>query len=525
MLTTATLPVFENMAYLNFTDPDVKTSMEEAIRKAKEDAGKEYPMFINGNKVYTDQKLMSYNPGNREQVLGVFQKADVKAAQQAMDSALKAFEAWKNVSPAERAQHILQASALMKERRLELNAVMILEVGKNWIEADADTCEAIDFLEFYARQMLEYGQDQPLTPYEPEENHAHYIPLGVGVVIPPWNFPCAILAGMSAAAIVAGNTVILKPASDSPLIGYKVAEIFHDAGLPGGVLNFITGPGSLVGNFLVEHPKTRFISFTGSMDVGKGIYEKAGKVVPGQIWLKRAIIEMGGKDATIVDWEADMEAAVDGVVAGAYGFQGQKCSACSRAIVDEKIYDQFVEKLKARVERIRVGDVADYNNYYAMGPVINDGSFKKCMEYIEIGRKEGRLLTGGTGDDSKGCFVQPTVFTDIKPGSRLDQDEIFGPILAVIKARDYDHALDIANGTIYGLTGAVFSKNKDKLDRAVREFHVGNLYLNRKCTGALVDVHPFGGFNMSGTDSKAGGRDYLLLHLQMKSWTLKKGTV
>jgi len=524
-MTTATLPAFENETYFNFIDPEKREKMEEAINKVQESLGKEYPIFIDGKKVFTNKKFSSYNPSIKDQVIGIFQKADEKIAEQALNAALKAFETWKSVDFSKRAGYLLRASEIMKKRRYELDAVMVLEVGKNWIEADGDTCEAIDFLEFYARQMLEYGKEQPLTPYEPEDNRAFYIPLGAGVIIPPWNFPNAILAGMTSAAIVAGNTVVLKPSSDSPLIGYKIAEIFEEAGLPPGVLNFITGPGSVAGNYLVEHPKTRFISFTGSMEVGKGIYEKAGRVAAGQIWLKRSIIEMGGKDATIVDSEADIDSAVDGVAAGAYGYQGQKCSACSRAIVDEKIYDDFVEKLRAKVERIRVGNVSDYNNYYGMGPVINKNSFDKCNEYIEIGKREGKLLIGGSGDDSIGYFIQPTIFIDIQPGSRLEQEEIFGPILAVTKAKDYEHALEIANDTIYGLTGAVYTKNRKKIEKAVNEFHVGNLYINRKCTGALVDVHPFGGFNMSGTDAKAGSRDYLLLHMQMKSWTMKKGTL
>jgi 1-pyrroline-5-carboxylate dehydrogenase len=519
----AAFPTFRNMTYLDFSDPDVRTKMEEAIKMVREEGTKEYPILIDGEKIHTEKKLKTYNPCRKDEVLGTFQKADEKIAEKAMQSALRGFETWKNVDPQKRAKTLLRASEIMQERRYEMNATMVLEVGKNWLEADADTCEAIDFFEFYARQMIEHAKEVPTTPYPGEENHAFYIPLGVGIIIPPWNFPNAILAGMTSAAIVAGNSVILKPASESPLIGYKVAEILLEAGVPGDVLNFITGPGSVAGNYLVEHPKTRFISFTGSKEVGCGIYEKAGRVYPGQIWLKRCMVEMGGKDAAIVDSEADIDAAVEGVAVSAFGYQGQKCSACSRAIVDEKVYDEFVEKLKDRVLSIRVGDVTYPKNY--MGGVINKSAFDKCMEYIEIGNKDGKLLVGGKGDDSEGYFVEPTVFIDIPPKSRMEQEEIFGPVLAVIKARNYDHALEIANDTEFGLTGGVFSRNQEKLDRAIREFHVGNLYLNRKITGALVDVQPFGGFNMSGTDGKAGGRDYLLHHMQMKVWTMKEGTV
>jgi 1-pyrroline-5-carboxylate dehydrogenase len=451
--------------------------------------------------------------------LGVFQKGNIDIAEKTIQKSLETFETWKNVPAVERADFLFKTAEIFRQKRFELDAVMILEIGKNWIEADADFCEAVDFLEFYARQMLEYDGNRPLTPFEGEDNSAFYIPLGVGLVIPPWNFPCAILTGMTAAAVVTGNTVILKPASDTPLIAAKVMEAFQEAGLPDGVINFLTGPGGSIGDYLVEHPKTRFISFTGSMEVGKGIYEKAGKVFPGQIWLKRSVIEMGGKDAIIVDCDADVTSAAEGTVASAFGFQGQKCSACSRAIVDEKVYDEFVEKVAKLTAKLTVGDPADFANY--MGPVSSKSSYAKIMEYIEIGKTEGVLIAGGTGDDSEGYFVQPTVFKDIKAGSRMEQEEIFGPVLSIIKAKDYDDALKIANGTIYGLTGAVYSKDEAKLKRAVNEFHVGNLYINRKCTGALVDVHPFGGFNMSGTDSKAGGRDYLLLFMQMKSVSRK----
>lgn len=519
-MTVASLPTFKNCTYLNFSDPEIRKQMEEAIEKVKAEMGREHPIFIGSEEIIMDGKLKSYNPSHKDQVLGVFQKADIATAEKAMQTALAAFETWKHTPAEKRAEYLLKASEIMKKRRLELDAVMILEVGKNWLEADADLAEAIDFLEFYARQAMEYGKECPLTPYEPEDNRAHYIPLGVGIIIPPWNFPCAILTGMTAAAIVTGNTVVLKPSSDAPWIGAKVAEIFREAGLPPGVLNFVTGSGALIGDYLVEHPKTRFISFTGSMEVGKGIYEKAGKVVPGQVWLKRSVIEMGGKDCTVVDKVADIDSAVEGVAVGAFGFQGQKCSACSRAVVVESIYDEFLEKLKKRVEKITVGDPTDHANY--MGPVINKSSFNKTKEYIEIGKKEGKLLIGGESDDSEGWFINPTVFYDIDSQDRLGQEEIFAPVLAVIKAKDYDDAIRIANDTMYGLTGAVYTDSEERIQQAIRDFHVGNLYINRKCTGALVDVHPFGGFNMSGTDSKAGSRDYLLLFLQMKSFTRKK---
>jgi 1-pyrroline-5-carboxylate dehydrogenase len=347
-----------------------------------------------------------------------------------------------------------------------------------------------------------------------ERDSLMYIPLGVGAVIPPWNFPCAIMAGMTVASIVSGNTVILKPSSDSPTIAAKFVELLEEAGMPEGVVNFCPGAGASFGDAVVAHPKTRYIAFTGSREVGLHINKVAATQAPGQVWIKRAILEMGGKDAIIVDADADIDAAVEGVAQAAFGFQGQKCSACSRAIVDERIYDKFLEQLKARVEKIQVGDVTENA---AMGAVINEGSMKSILGYIEQGKKDGRIITGGERAPGEGYFIKPTVIADIPPKSKLEQEEIFGPVLAVIKARGFDQALEIANDTEFGLTGAVYTKSRDKIDRAIQEFHVGNLYINRKCTGAMVGAHPFGGFNMSGTDSKSGGPDYLYLFTQAKS--------
>jgi 1-pyrroline-5-carboxylate dehydrogenase len=347
-----------------------------------------------------------------------------------------------------------------------------------------------------------------------ERDYLWYIPLGVGIIIPPWNFPAAIMGGMTTAALVAGNTVILKPSSDSPTIAAKFFEVLEEAGMPPGVVNFCPGAGATFGDALVAHPKTRFIAFTGSKEVGLRINHVAAQTAPGQIWIKRTVLEMGGKDAIIVDADADIHAAVEGVAVSAFGFQGQKCSACSRLILDEKIYDSFLEKLVARVKKITVGDPTENPG---MGPVINEGSMKSILGYIEDGKKDGRLLTGGKRLPGEGYYLEPTVFADIAPKSKLEQEEIFGPVLAVIKSRNFDHALEIANDTEFGLTGAIYTTSEEKIARGMREFHVGNLYINRKCTGAIVGAHPFGGFNMSGTDSKAGGPDYLLLFTQAKS--------
>lgn len=510
------LPKFKNEPLVDFSRAANRKKQAAALAKARAGLGKEYPILIGSEEIIVDEKFMSYNPSSSKEVVGVFQKGNSDLANKAMDVARAAFEKWRTVSPQKRADYLFRVAKLMRKKRFDLNALEILEVGKTWPEADADVAEAIDFLEFYGREMLRYGVDQPVVKNPGEHSKLVYIPLGVGVVIPPWNFPLAILAGMTSAAIVTGNTVVLKPSSDSPRIGWAFVELMQEAGLPAGVLNFVSGPGGAVGDTLVHHPMTRFISFTGSKEVGIHIYEAAAKVQPGQIWLKRVVAEMGGKDSIIVDETADFKAAVSGVVASAFGFQGQKCSACSRAIVVDKVYDRFVEALAAAVEPLTVGNAEDPANY--MGPVVNERSQQSILAYIQKAVSEGgRIVAGGTAAGEGGYFVRPTVIADVDPRATIAQEEIFGPVLAVIRANDFDHAMQIANNTEFGLTGAVFTKNPKRLQRAEQEFFVGNLYLNRKCTGALVGVHPFGGFNMSGTDSKAGGRDYLLLFLQAKS--------
>lgn len=506
---------FKNEEYLQFGDKDIANKQRKALDKVRSRFGLEYPNYIGGKEVFSIGKTTSLNPANIDENIGIFQKSGKDQAEQAMQAALTAFETWKNVPVKKRAEYLFKAANVIRKRRLEINAWMISEVGKNYLESDADTCEAIDFLEFYGREALRYGGKQPITKLKGERNRLTYIPLGVGVVIPPWNFPFAILVGMSSAAIVTGNTVVLKPSSDSPMMGWLFADIMRSVGLPDGVLNFLVASGAEAGDYLTQHPKTRFISFTGSMEVGLRINELAAKKSEGQIWIKRVVAEMGGKDSIIVDKVKDIDEAVKGVVAAAFGFQGQKCSACSRAIVDACIYDEFTAKLQAEVANLKVGDPADN---YSVGPVVSAKAEKTILDYIETGKKEGRLLNGGGKVSGKnGYFIQPTVIADVSPTARIAQEEIFGPVLAVIKSPGFEESLVIANNTIYGLTGAVYSDNQDALSRAENEFHVGNLYLNRKCTGAFVGCHPFGGFNMSGTDSKAGGRDYLLLFLQAKT--------
>ena len=507
---------FVNEPLTDFSKEPTARQMRAAIEKVRGQLGREYDLIIGGKRTRTTDKIKSINPAKPSQLVGLHQKAGKEHVEPAMQAALAAFAGWSRTSFEERASLLFHVGDVMRERKFEFCAWLVFEVSKNWAEADADIAETIDFCEYYAREALRLSRTELPVQMPGERDTLMYIPLGVGAVIPPWNFPCAIMAGMTLASIVSGNTVILKPSSDSPTIAAKFVELLEECGMPEGVVNFCPGAGASFGNAVVAHPKTRYIAFTGSREVGLDINKSAAAHAPGQIWIKRTILEMGGKDAIIVDADADVDSAVEGVAQAAFGFQGQKCSACSRAIVDERIYDIFLEKLKARVEKITVGDPATNAN---MGAVINEGSMKSILEYMEVGKKDGRVITGGgpAKNAGEGYFLQPTVIADIPAKSRLEQEEVFGPLLAVIKSKNYDHALEIANDTEFGLTGAVYTKSKDKIARAIQEFHVGNLYINRKCTGATVAAHPFGGFNMSGTDSKSGGRDYLYLFTQGKA--------
>ncbi len=517
------LPPFSTEPYVNFNEPGPRAKMEEALKLVESRLGRTYPLIIAGEHVETGKTFDSINPGNTDQVVGTFYKCSAELAKKAVESANEAFETWRFVPAEERARYLLKAAQVCRDRIYELSAWMVYEEGKNWIEAYADVCEGIDFLEFYAREAIRYALPQELTPWPGEENDYFYIPLGAGVAIPPWNFPFAIMAGITVAPIVAGNTVCLKPATPAPAIAYQLVEIFRELNLPPGVLNFIPGSGSEIGDLLVDHPRTRFINFTGSVEVGTRIFRRASVVHPGQKWLKRTVLEMGGKDFMAADETADVDSFVEGVAVAAFGYQGQKCSAGSRAIVHKDIYDEVVEKLGERVPEIVTHDITEWidgpavNNH---GPVITEDSYDKILSYIEIGKKESRLLCGGKPAKvigREGYYIEPTVFVDVPWDARVAQEEIFGPVTAVVKAEDMDDIVRIANSTMFGLTGAFYSERRENLERARRELHVGNLYLNRKCTGALVDIQPFGGFNMSGTDSKAGGRDYLLLFLQGKS--------
>jgi 1-pyrroline-5-carboxylate dehydrogenase len=515
------LPAFRNEPLTDFTDAENARAMEAALKRVRAELGRSYPLLIGAREVDTDTHIESVNPARPSEVVSRFARADAEHARQALEEATAAFDGWRRRSSQNRVEVVLRAAEVMRERKFDLAALLVYEVSKSWSEADADIAELIDFAEYYARQALRLSEPHRLQPIDGEEPEMRYIPLGVGTIISPWNFPAALAGGMTLAAIVTGNTVVLKPAETSPTIAYKFVRILlDDAGMPPGVVNLLTGPGRVVGEALVDSPKTRFVAFTGSKEVGLRIFERASKAQPGQIWLKRTILEMGGKDAILVDETADLDAAAEGIVASAFGFQGQKCSACSRAIVVDDVYDRVLEKVVERTKQLTLGDPSKPGTH--MGAVIDESAFKKISQYIDLGSQEGRLVVGGkTGDPRQGYFIPPTVIADVPPRARLAQEEVFGPVLAFIRAKDFDDALEIANNTEFGLTGSIYSKDEQRLERAGEDFHVGNLYLNRKSTGAMVGVHPFGGFNMSGTDSKAGGPDYLLLFTQAKSISRK----
>ncbi len=509
------LTPFRNEPFTNFEADLSREAMHLALGRVKKQLGQTYPLWIGGERICTEELSQSINPGRPEQVVGRFAKATTAHADQAIRAASTAFADWRRVPAEQRANYLFKAAAIMRRRKFEFAAWLVYEISKSWVEADADVAEAIDFMEYYGREMMRLAAPQPVVAFPGEDNELRYIPLGVGVVIPPWNFPLAIMVGMTTAAIVAGNAVVLKPASTSPAIAAQFVALLNDeCGLPPGVLNFVPGPGGSMGDALVDHPLTRFIAFTGSKEVGLRIFERASRRQPGQNWLKRTILEMGGKDAIVVDETADLELAAEAITFSAFGFQGQKCSACSRAIVVEAVYDEVLRRVVERTRRLTMGDPVDPRNY--MGAVIDKNAYAKIREYIDVGRREGRLVAGGDVEEGEGYFIPPTIIADVPPDGRLACEEIFGPVLAFVKARDFEHAAEVFNSTEYGLTGGLISRDRTRIERARDEFHVGNLYLNRKITGALVGVQPFGGFNMSGTDSKAGGPDYLLLFTQAK---------
>ena len=502
-------------AYSDFTDPAKKAAYQLALAGIRARFGATYGLVIDGKSVETGATITSVNPARPAEVVGIVAAGGVAEAERALQAAWAAFPAWAARPAVERARIGVRLAAVMRRNKYELAAIETLEAGKNWLEAEADVAEAIDFVEYYAHQAVRLAEPLDIVQVPGEENESHLIPIGAGVVIPPWNFPGAILIGMAMGPVLAGNTVVIKPASNTPVIGMRFMEMVAEAGVPNGVINYVPGAGDAIGDYLVDHPRTRFINFTGSKEIGLRIAERSAKVAPGQKWLKRAYMEMGGKDAMIVDETADLKAAAADAVRSAFGFQGQKCSAASRLILVSDVYDDVLGRVVEGAAALEVGPPEEN---FAAGPVISATQHRTILDEIDKGRSEARLVLGGAAvDRDGGWYLQPTVFADVDPGARLAQHEIFGPVLSVLEARDFDHALEIANGTEFGLTGGIYSRDRGRIERARREFHVGNLYVNRKITGALVGVQPFGGFNMSGSNSKAGGPDYLRLFMEMKT--------
>lgn len=502
----AGLSHFENEPQVDFTRRDHREAFPAAIAELRLRLGATCPLFINGREIVTSDTLPSVNPARPTEVLGVVCQAGVGEVEAAISAARSAFPAWSGIAHHQRADHLLRAASAARRRIIELAAWQVLEIGKQWDQAYADVAEAIDFLEYYAREMLRLGEPVRLGQVAGELNHYDYQPRGVAAVIAPWNFPLAISVGMVAAALVTGNCVVYKPSGLTPLVGWQLVELFRSAGLPDGVFNYTPGRSAVMGDFLVDHPDIALIAFTGSLEVGLRIIERAARVHPGQPAVKRVVCEMGGKNAIIVDDDADLDEVIPQLLTSAFAFQGEKCSACSRVIVLDAIHDRFVDRLVKAARTWRIGPAE--NPAFCMGAVADAQAQRKILDYIGIGSREGRILYRSAAP-AEGYFVPLTIIGDVRPEHRLAQEEIFGPVLAVMRAGDFTEALNWANGTRFALTGGVFSRSPEHLARARREFRVGNLYLNRGVTGALVGRQPFGGARLSGGGTKAGGPDYL----------------
>jgi len=508
--TRETLPgdTYRNASLTNFVYTESQGRMRVALRDVRARFGQKYPLVIDGKEIWTDKLLPSLNPSAPDQIIGFIAEAGIPEAENAVKAARRAFESWSRTPFEQRCQLLERVAAILDRRRFELSAVEVFEVGKAWAEADGDIREAMDFCLFYAQQMRLRGNPRLTQHVLGEESYQHYWPRGVALVIAPWNFPVAILCGMVTAALVTGNTVIMKPAEPSAILGALLMEIFEEAGVPPGVLNCLHGRGSVIGAYLVDHPDVEMIAFTGSREVGLRIWESAGKTRPGQRELKRVVCEMGGKNAIIVDSDADLDETIVDTIYSAFGYQGQKCSACSRLIVLEENYDRVMERLLAAAASLRVGNPEEPG--ITVGPVIDETAYRRIQEIIESGKSEATLAFQATKIPEKGYFIPPTIFTGVKPEMTLSQCEIFGPVLSVLKARDLDDAIRIANDTDYALTAGFFSRSPANVERVKAELVAGNVYVNRSCTGAVVGRHPFGGFKMSGGGTKAGGSDYLL---------------
>jgi RHH-type proline utilization regulon transcriptional repressor/proline dehydrogenase/delta 1-pyrroline-5-carboxylate dehydrogenase len=502
---------FKNSPLVNFVYKDSQDKMETALREMRKRFGEKYPLVIGGEKVWTQELTPSVNPSEPTEIVGYSAEAGIPEAERAVKAARSAFEKWRWTPVEERARLLERAADILERRRYELSALEVFEVGKPWNEADADLREAIDFCRFYAHQMRQLGRPKLTQRVPGEDSYYHYWPRGVAFVIAPWNFPIAILCGMASAAVVTGNAVIMKPSEQCIICGGMLMQVFEEAGVPPGVLNLLTGHGSVVGAHLVDHKDVDLIAFTGSREVGLKIWESAGITRPGQRELKRVICEMGGKNAMIVDADADVDETIMYSIYSAFGYQGQKCSALSRLILLEENYDRVMDRLIPAAASLRVGNPEQPG--IMVGPVIDEAAYRRILDYIEIGKKEATLAYQAKEVPPHGYFIPPTIFTNVKPDMRIAREEIFGPVLSVLKARDLDEALDMANGTDYALTGGFFSRSPDNIERVKARLEAGNVYINRSCTGAIVERHPFGGFKMSGSGTKAGGEDYLLQFL------------
>jgi RHH-type transcriptional regulator, proline utilization regulon repressor / proline dehydrogenase / delta 1-pyrroline-5-carboxylate dehydrogenase len=499
---------YKNASLVNFVYPECQEKMRTALREVRSRFGQKHPLVIDGKEIWTDKLLKSVNPSAPDEIIGYVAEAGIPETERAVKAARRAFETWARTPVEERCQLLERAAAILDRRRFELSAVEVFEVGKAWAEADGDIREAMDFCLFYAHQMRLIGYPRLTQNVPGEESYQHYWPRGVALVIAPWNFPVAILCGMVTAALVTGNAVIMKPAEPSTILGSLLMEVFQEAGVPPGVLNCLHGRGSVIGAYLVDHPDVEMIAFTGSREVGLRIWESAGKTRPGQRELKRVVCEMGGKNAVIVDSDADLDETIVDTIYSAFGYQGQKCSACSRLIALEENYERVMHRLLAAAASLRVGNPEQPG--ITVGPVIDETAYHRIQEIIEKGKTEATLAFQATNIPDKGYFIPPTIFTDVKPEMTLTQCEIFGPVLSVLKARDLDDAIRIANDTDYALTAGFFSRSPANIERVKAELVAGNVYVNRSCTGAVVGRHPFGGFKMSGGGTKAGGNDYLL---------------
>ena len=501
-------PVIVNEPFADFTRRDVREGFPKAVASVRSRLGKTYPLFIGGKEVQTDDLLVSVNPARPGEVIGRICQAGTEQIDLAVDAAKAALPAWRDTLPENRARLLFKAADIARKNIYELSAWQTLEVGKQWDQAYADVGEAIDFMEYYGREMIRLGSPRRMGSMPGELNHYFYQAKGICAVIAPWNFPLAISCGMTSAALVTGNCVLYKPAGSSSVIGDNLLQIYREAGIPDGVFNYVPGRGSVMGDHLVEHPDVSMIAFTGSMDVGLRIIEKAAKPRPGQTFIKKVVAELGGKNGIIVDDDADLDEAIHQIIYSAFAFQGQKCSACSRVIVLAPIYEKFMTRLKQAANSLALGPAED--PAYYMGPVVDEAAQKKILEYIELAREEGHIVVHRDDVPGEGCYVPLTIVEGIRPEHRLAQEEIFGPVLSIMKVDSFDQAIEWANATRYALTGAVFSRSPKNLAKAREQFRVGNLYLNRGSTGAIVERQSFGGFQMSGIGSKSGGHDYLI---------------